>query len=56
MPWVFSMLQEGANATCIAAYLNSISPEIMDLHQKDENSKLVAELLVEWKAEIYQHR
>lgn len=56
LPRVFAMLQEGADATSIAAYLNSIAAERMDLHQKDENSKLVAELLLEWKTKIYRHR
>jgi hypothetical protein len=39
LPRVFSMLQDGADATSVAAYLKSICTERMGLHQKDENSK-----------------
>lgn len=53
VPRVFAMLQEGADATSIAAYLNSIAADRMDLHPKGENSKLVADLLLEWKTKIY---
>lgn len=55
LPIVFSMLQgEGANASIIAAYLDSIASERMGLDANPEHSKRVAQLLLDWKPKSEQ--
>ncbi|MDG0027257.1 hypothetical protein [Trinickia sp. Y13] len=56
LPKVFSMLQEGASASLIAAYLDNVATEKMALNGNLEESKRVAELLLDWKTEIYRMR
>jgi hypothetical protein len=53
---VFAMLQEGADAASVAAYLDAVAMDRMGLHEKGEHSKRVAELLLDWKTEIYRSR
>jgi hypothetical protein len=53
LPIVFSMLQgEGANASMIAGYLDSIASERMGLEANPEHSIRVAQLLLDWKSEV----
>ncbi|WP_221624643.1 hypothetical protein [Burkholderia sp. Bp8963] len=52
LPKVFAMLQEGADASSVAAYLDAVATERMGLQENGENSKRVAKLLLDWKAEI----
>jgi len=53
LPMVFSMLQdEGANASIIAAYLDTIASERMGLDANPEHSNCVAQLLLDWKTEV----
>jgi hypothetical protein len=49
LPKVFSMLQEGADASPIAAYLDNVATERMGLNGNPEHSKRVAKLLLDWK-------
>jgi hypothetical protein len=56
LPEVFSMLQEGAGASAIAAYLDSVATERMGLNGNPEHSKRVSEFLLDWKTEIYRLR
>lgn len=56
LPKVFSMLQEGADASLIAAYLDNVAMESMGLNGNAEQSKRVAELLLDWKTRIYRTR
>ncbi|RDV00214.1 hypothetical protein [Trinickia dinghuensis] len=56
LPKVFATLQEGVDATSVAAYLDSVAAESMGLNANPEHSKRVAELLVDWKTEIYKSR
>ncbi|WP_454739445.1 hypothetical protein [Cupriavidus necator] len=53
---VFAMLQEGADAPSVAAYLDAVATDRMGLHEKGEHSTRVAELLLDWKTEIYRSR
>lgn len=58
LPEVFAMLQEGADASEIATYLDSVVTERMGLNvgKNPEHSRCVAELLLDWKTEIYTIR
>lgn len=56
LPTVFAMLQEGAAALSIAAFLDKTATERMGLEANPQRSKRVAELLLDWKAEIYSSR
>ncbi|PLZ01564.1 hypothetical protein CY652_15760 [Burkholderia sp. WAC0059] len=56
LPEVFSMLQEGAGLSRIAAYLDNVATERMGLNGNLEHSKQVAEFLFDWKTEIYRIR
>lgn len=53
---VFTMLQEEMDATPIAAYLDRVASESMGLNANPEHSKRVAELLFDWKSEIFMTR
>jgi hypothetical protein len=50
------MLQEGSAASPIAAYLENIATERMGLNGNPEHSKQIAELLLDWKTEVYRTR
>lgn len=50
------MLQEGMDASFIAAHLDDIATDRMGLDANLEHSKRVAELLLDWKTEIYTIR
>lgn len=50
------MLQEGMDASSIAAQLDDIATERMGLDANLQHSKRVAELLLDWKTEIYTIR
>lgn len=50
------MLREGMDAAHVAAYLDSVAIESMGLNANPEHSKRVAELLLNWKTEIYGHQ
>ncbi|KJK22588.1 hypothetical protein UB46_20940 [Burkholderiaceae bacterium 16] len=54
LPKVFAMLQKGADASSVAAYLDAVATERMGLHENGEHSKRVAELLLDWKTKIYR--
>lgn len=58
LPKVFAMLQEGLDASSIAAYLDNVATESMGLGTNPEHSRRVAGLLLDWKTEIYgvRHR
>lgn len=56
LPKVFSLLQEGAGAAPISAYLDNVATERMGLNGNPEHSKRIAEFLVDWKTEIYRIR
>ena len=56
LPKVFAMLQEGTDASSIAAYLDNVATEGMGLGANREHSKRVAELLLDWKAEVDRGR
>ena len=56
LPKVFSMLQEGADASSIAAYLDNVATERMGLNGNPGHAKRVAEFLLDWKTEIYRVR
>lgn len=50
------MLQEGADASSIAAYLDNVATETMELNGNPGHAKRVAEFLLDWKTEIYRVR
>ncbi len=54
LPTVFTMLREGIDASPIAAYLDDVATDRMGLDANPEHSKRVAELLLEWKTEIWR--
>uniref|UniRef100_UPI003F4960A5 hypothetical protein n=1 Tax=Cupriavidus necator TaxID=106590 RepID=UPI003F4960A5 len=56
LPEVFSMLLQGADASTIAAYLDAVATDRMGLHDQGQHSKRAAELLLDWKTEIYRSR
>ena len=56
LPEVFSMLQEGAGVSPIAAYLDNVATERMGLNGNPGHSRRVAEFLLDWKTEIYRIR
>ncbi|KVR82630.1 hypothetical protein WK26_11660 [Burkholderia vietnamiensis] len=56
LPKVFAMLREGMDAAHVAAHLDSVATESMGLNANPEHSKRVAELLLNWKTEIYGNR
>ena len=56
LPKVFAMLQEGMDALPIAAYLDDVATDRMGLDANPGHSRRVAELLLDWKAEIYTIR
>ncbi|RQR24545.1 hypothetical protein DIE23_33360 [Burkholderia sp. Bp9143] len=56
LPKVFAMLQEGADTSSVARYLEAVATERMGLQENCEHSKHVAELLLDWKAKIYRPR
>lgn len=56
LPKVFAMLQEGADASSVAAYLDTVATERMGLQANGEHSKHVADLLLDWKTRIYRSR
>ena len=56
LPTVFSMLQAGADALPIAAFLDKTATESMGLAANPKHSERVAELLLDWKAEIDSSR
>jgi hypothetical protein len=56
LPKVFAMLQEGADASSVARYLDAVATERMGLQENGEHSKHVAELLLDWKTKIYGPR
>lgn len=56
LPKVFAMLQEGMDASSVAAYLDSVATESMGLNLIPEHFTRVAELLLDWKTEIYTIR
>jgi len=53
---VFTMLQEGKNASLIAAYLDDVVTDSMGVEANPEHSERVAVLLLDWKIEIYKIR
>lgn len=56
LPDVFTMLQAGMDASSIAAHLDDITTDRMGLDANLQHSKRVAELLLDWKIEIYTIR
>ncbi|MGF6808430.1 hypothetical protein OKW30_003556 [Paraburkholderia sp. Clong3] len=56
LPKVLSLLQQGANASAIAAYLDALVTDQMGLQENTEHSKRVAELVLNWKTRIYRSR
>lgn len=56
VPNVLALLQEGAGASSLSTYLDAVATERMGLQARSEHSKRVAQLLLEWKAEIYPTR
>ncbi|MGF6932781.1 hypothetical protein OKW41_001920 [Paraburkholderia sp. UCT70] len=56
LPKVFAMLQEGTDASSIAACLDNVATERMGLGANPQHSKRVAELLLDWKAEVDRGR
>jgi hypothetical protein len=58
LPVVFAMLQEGADVSAIATYLDSVATERMgfDVSGNPEHAKRVADFLLDWKAQIYRGR
>ncbi|WP_176046558.1 hypothetical protein [Burkholderia sp. BCC1644] len=56
LPRVFAMLREEMDAAHLATYLDSVATESMGLNANPEHSKRVAELLLNWKTEIYGNR
>jgi hypothetical protein len=50
------MLQERTDASSMAAYLDNVASESMGLGANPEHSKRVAELLLDWKAEVEKGR
>jgi hypothetical protein len=56
LPEILTMLQMGLNAPEIASYLDKLATENMGLSADPEYSKRVAELLLDWKSEIYRNR
>jgi hypothetical protein len=56
LPKVFTMLQEGMDALPIAACLDNVATDRMGLDANPEHSRRVAELLLDWKTEIYTIR
>ncbi|WP_144138121.1 hypothetical protein [Paraburkholderia sp. BCC1884] len=56
LPTVFTMLQEGMDASPIAAYLDDVVTDRMGLDANPEHSKRVAELLLGWKTEIWRQQ
>lgn len=53
LPKVFAILQQGVEAPSVAAHLDEVATARMGLEARQEHSRRVAELLLEWKAEIY---
>lgn len=53
LPKVFALLQEGVGAPSVAAYLDEVATTRMGLEARPEHSMRVAQLLLEWKSEIY---
>ena len=53
---VFTMLQEGMDASPIAAYLEGVATDRMGLDANLEHSKRVAELLFDWKTTIWRQQ
>lgn len=56
LPTVFTMLQEEIDALPIAAYLDDVATDRMGLDTNPEHSKRVAELLLDWKTEIWRQQ
>ncbi|MGF6767692.1 hypothetical protein P3T18_000162 [Paraburkholderia sp. GAS199] len=53
LPIAFSMMQvEGASASTIAAYLDSITSERIGLDANPEHFNRVAQSLLDWKTEV----
>lgn len=48
------MLQEGMDASLIAAYLDNVATESMGVDSNPGHSSRVAELLLKWKTEVYR--
>ena len=56
LPTVFTMLHEGMDASPIAVYLDGVVTDRMGLDANPEHSKRVAELLLDWKTEIWRQQ
>ena len=54
LPKVCSLLQQEADASAVAAYLDALVSKQMGLQKNTEHSKRVAKLLLSWKARIYR--
>ncbi|PZV08040.1 MAG: hypothetical protein DCF32_05800 [Leptolyngbya sp.] len=52
LPQVFSLLKAGAGADEIADCLTEISTQAIGLGNNQERDRQIAELLLEWKAQI----
>ena len=54
LPKVLALLHEDVGASSVAAYLDGIATARMGLEARPEHSMRVAQLLLEWKTEIYR--
>lgn len=53
LPKVLALLREDVGAPLVAAYLDEVATTRMGLEARPEHSMRVAQLLLEWKSEIY---
>lgn len=54
LPHMFSLLKAGAGADEIADYLTEISTQLMGLGNNRARDRHTADLLLEWKARIFE--
>jgi hypothetical protein len=54
LPKVLALLQDDVGAPSVAAYLDDVATARMGLEARPEHSMRVAQLLLEWKTEIYR--
>ncbi|MBD2231052.1 hypothetical protein [Phormidium tenue] len=54
IPQVFSLLKAGAGADEIADYLTEVATQSMGLGHNRERDRQIADLLLEWKAKIFE--
>ena len=56
LPKVLALLHEDVGASSVAAYLDGIATARMGLEARPEHSLRTAQLLLEWKREIYSRQ